>query len=479
MAREIINVGAEEDDGTGEPLRNAWIKVNNMTSEIYTTFGDGSTLSSAGGVVPVEDDGTEIVATPTALNFTGAGVTVTDASGVATIDIPSGGTVDVVSNVATDTILGRTTAGSGDSEELTAAQVRTLLNVADGADVSPVTSVAGETGVISAGDLRTALNVEDGSTADQTGAEIVSALDTELGGSTWQSGGSAIPVEDDGSQIVAAPTALNFTGAGVTVTDVSGVATIDITGGGTVDVVSNVATDTILGRTTAGSGDSEELTAAQVRTLLNVSDGADVSPVTSVAGETGVISAGDLRTALNVEDGATADQTGAEIVSALDTELGSSTWQSGGSAIPVEDDGSQIVAAPTALNFTGAGVTVTDVSGVATIAISGGGTVDAVSNVATDTILGRTTAGSGDSEELTAADVRTLLNVEDGATADQTGAEIKSAYEAEADTNALTDVRRDKIDNITVTSSVDLDQLSTDVSALANGMVFQGSWDAS
>lgn len=40
------------------------------------------------------------------------------------------------------------------------------------------------------------------------------------------------------------------------------------TGGGAVDVVSNVATSTILGRTTSGSGDSEELTPAQVNTLL-------------------------------------------------------------------------------------------------------------------------------------------------------------------------------------------------------------------
>ena len=46
---------------------------------------------------------------------------------------PTGGTVDVLSNVATARIIGRTTAGSGDSEELTAAQTRTLLNVADGA----------------------------------------------------------------------------------------------------------------------------------------------------------------------------------------------------------------------------------------------------------------------------------------------------------------------------------------------------------
>ena len=47
------------------------------------------------------------------------------------------------------------------------------------------------------------------------------------------------------------------------------------------------------------------------------------------------------------------------------------------------------------------------------------GSVDVVSNVATDRILGRTTAGTGDSEQLTASEVRTLINVEDGATADQ------------------------------------------------------------
>ncbi len=258
---------------------------------------------------------------------------------------------------------------------ITDSALRTALNVADGADVSPVTSVAGETGVISAGDLRTALNVEDGATADQTGAEIVTAIDTELGGSTWQSGGGSIPAQDDGVQIVAAPTALNFTGAGITVTDVGGVATIDVPGGGssTVDVVSNVATNTILGRTTAGSGDSEELTAAQVRTLLNVADGADVSPVTSVAGETGVISAGDLRTALNVEDGATADQTGAEIEALLDTELGSTDWKTGGGIVPIQDDSVEVLSEPSAINFTGEGVTVTDVGGVATVNISGDG----------------------------------------------------------------------------------------------------------
>tara|TARA_R110000772_G_scaffold143235_1_gene252752 strand:- start:20898 stop:24236 length:3339 start_codon:yes stop_codon:yes gene_type:complete len=43
--------------------------------------------------------------------------------------VPAGATVDVVSNVATSTILGRATAGSGDSEELTPAGARTLIGV--------------------------------------------------------------------------------------------------------------------------------------------------------------------------------------------------------------------------------------------------------------------------------------------------------------------------------------------------------------
>lgn len=44
-------------------------------------------------------------------------------------DLAVGGTVDVVSNVAQDRIIGRVSSGSGDSEELTAAQVRALLDL--------------------------------------------------------------------------------------------------------------------------------------------------------------------------------------------------------------------------------------------------------------------------------------------------------------------------------------------------------------
>jgi len=55
-------------------------------------------------------------------------------------NIPAG-TVDVVSNVATARIIGRTTAGSGDSEELTASATRTFLNVEDDADKTDTANV--------------------------------------------------------------------------------------------------------------------------------------------------------------------------------------------------------------------------------------------------------------------------------------------------------------------------------------------------
>ena len=52
-------------------------------------------------------------------------------------------------------------------------------------------------------------------------------------------------------------------------------------------------------------------------------------------------------------------------------------------------------------------------------------------HIGTDSFLGRDSSGVGDVENLSASTVRTILNVEDGATADQTGAEIASALGAQ------------------------------------------------
>ena len=46
MALQTINIGTAANDGTGDNLRVGGDKINDNFSEIYTAFGDGSTLSS-------------------------------------------------------------------------------------------------------------------------------------------------------------------------------------------------------------------------------------------------------------------------------------------------------------------------------------------------------------------------------------------------------------------------------------------------
>jgi hypothetical protein len=66
-----------------------------------------------------------------------------------------------------------------------------------------------------------------------------------------------------------------------------------------------------------------------------------------------------------------------------------------------------------------------------------------LANVATATIKGRATASTGVPEDLTATQVRTILNVEDGATADMTAAEMAAVLEA---TPSLSYVAVDDLD---------------------------------
>jgi len=61
--------------------------------------------------------------------------------------------------------------------------------------------------------------------------------------------------------------------------------------------------------------------------------------------------------------------------------------------------------------------------------------------------------------------LRSHLGIESGATADQTGAEIKTAYEAEDDTNAYTDAEKTKLTNTsTATQTLDVDLTSVSAS---------------
>ena len=78
-----------------------------------------------------------------------------------------------------------------------------------------------------------------------------------------------------------------------------------------------------------------------------------------------------------------------------------------------------------------------------------------IQTIITDTFLGRTTNGTGNVEVLSAASARGILNVEDGATADQTAAEIRTLVESASDSNVFTDADHSKLNGIEASATAD------------------------
>lgn len=124
-----------------------------------------------------------------------------------------------------------------------------------------------------------------------------------------------------------------------------------------------------------------------------------------------------------------------------------------GAVVAASDDydDAQVTAAASATNYTPASSTVDGhLSGIDTAL----GTVGAVASVFTRTGAVVAVSGDYDADEIdetasnkimTAAERTKLAGIETAATADQTGAEIKTAYEGEADTNAFTDAEQTKL----------------------------------
>lgn len=192
---------------------------------------------------------------------------------------------------ATSRILGRITAGAGSVEELTAANAKTILAIAS-TDVSGLGTLATQSGTFSGTSSGT--NTGDQTitlTTDVTGSGVGSfaatiaaaavtlakmanrATQTFIGRNT---AGSGVPEE---LSVATAKTMLNLTGTNSG--DQTITLTTDVTGSGsgsfaatiaagavTLAKMENRATQTLIGRNTAGSGVPEELSVATAKTML-------------------------------------------------------------------------------------------------------------------------------------------------------------------------------------------------------------------
>lgn len=157
--------------------------------------------------------------------------TISDSGALAALSVV--GTTEITDNsvtdaktadVSTSTIKGRITAGSGDLENLTGANVRTIINVADGA-----TANSSDAFLLAR--------------ANHTGTQTLSTIS--------DSGALAALSTVDTAQVV--------------------------DGAITNAKKADVSTATFSGRITAGTGSPETLSATQARTILNVADGAQVN----------------------------------------------------------------------------------------------------------------------------------------------------------------------------------------------------------
>ncbi|MGI9487103.1 MAG: hypothetical protein ACR2RF_14745 [Geminicoccaceae bacterium] len=119
-----VDIGTAPNDGTGDPLRTAFTKLNTNDSNINVELAGA--VQSPVVTADLQDD---------AVTFA------------------------KMQNIPTANLIGRATAGTGDPEDLTAAQTRTLLNVEDGATADQAASEVPftPTGNIAATDVQAAV----------------------------------------------------------------------------------------------------------------------------------------------------------------------------------------------------------------------------------------------------------------------------------------------------------------------------------
>ena len=260
---------------------------------------------------------------------------------------------------------------SGDGSGLTGISADSLANsLVDGNGIADFT-FNGSAGATVAIDLNgSTLNLGSSGVKVADAGITATQIATSVAGSGLAGGGgTALSVGVDGSTVEINSDAVRVKDAGITMAKLA-----------------NIATDTFIGRTASGTGVPKALSKTEALAILNVEDGAaadqDLSGLALKTAISGAFTAGE---GIDISSGAISGE------DATASNKGIAKFNTANFAVSSGD------------------ITIKD----------GGVAMAELANIATDTFIGRTASGTGVPKALSKTEALAILNVADGAAADQ------------------------------------------------------------
>jgi len=255
MARQVINRGTSANDGTGDNLRDGAGKVNDNFTELYTAFGDGSTLTAGTFITTTSTNtlqnksislGSNTI-TGTTAQFNTA---LTDGSfaTLAGSEVLTNKTIDT----ATNTISNLTNSNLSGSAAITNANLAT-----PSISIGGITFNLGDTDATPALDLTDATNYPTSSlTGTITNAQLAGSIDN----AKLSNSSVSIIADDSSAQSISLGGSILFTGGSGINTSISGNEITFATDG---SIVTETSSDVLTNKTINGPDN----------TLTNIANG--------------------------------------------------------------------------------------------------------------------------------------------------------------------------------------------------------------
>ena len=243
MALQSINIGTAANDGTGDNLRVGGDKINDNFSEIYTAFGNGSTLSSLAVTAMNGATANEIVTV-------GSTTTELDAEANLTFD---GSTLAVTGNITVPNDGDIGSVGATDAIQISSGGIVTFkddIKIKDGGTIGTATD-------------------DDAITIAAAGAVTFSQRDVHSSGITVADGGQIGSASDADSIAIAANGVVTFSQAPVFPDGSIALVDLDIDGG--TDISADLATTDLIIVDDGAGGTNRKAALSRVVTLTDSS----------------------------------------------------------------------------------------------------------------------------------------------------------------------------------------------------------------